>query len=236
MPIEVSMSVHRAEPRPTLPGRRSGVLSALVALLLSAVLAQAVFAADHRDGPAVRSDPAADINDLFAWSSSDASMVNLAMTVFPFAAAGARFSDQVQYVFHTSSRAGFGAAASSEVDVLCQFDAQQRVECWIGDQEYVNGDAGGSTGLSSSDGRVRVFAGLRNDPFYFNLNGFNSTRELVIEAAPSLTFDAAGCPQLDSGTATALQQQLRSEPDGSPAVDDFLHANTLVLLVAGEMR
>lgn len=208
--------------------RRTMFLLALFAALAGGPL----FAADHRDGPTVKGDPAADINDLFAWMSPDAGRVNLAMTVFPFAASGAKFSDQVQYVFHTSSHAGFGAAAASESDVICQFDVDQQVECWVGQANYIRGDASATAGIASADGRVRVYAGLRNDPFYFNLNGFNSTRAAVVAAAPSLTFDPAGCPQLDQATATALQTQLRTEPNGSPAQDDFLHANTLILVVS----
>lgn len=199
-----------------------------------AVLAAVAQAADHRDGPGVRADPAADINDVFAWMSPDAGRLNLAMTVFPFAAAGARFSDSVQYVFHTASGPAFGQTGS-DVRIACVFDAgePQQVACRVGDGDTIaTGVAGDPAGVVSPDGRLRVFAGLRNDPFFFNLNGFSRTARLVVEAAPGLAFDPAGCPAVDAATSQALVTQLQREPDGSPATDEFAGANTLALVVS----
>lgn len=188
-------------------------------------------AADHRDGPTVTADPAADINDLFAWMSADGDTVHLAMTIFPFASPEAAFSDQVQYVFHTASAPSFGAPETT-TDIICTFSPDQTIECWVGDDTYISGDASSTTGLSSSDGRVRVFAGARNDPFFFNLSGFVATTETVTSAASGLTFDPAGCPQLDAGTSNLLVNQLQTEPDGSAAQDDFAGATTLALVIA----
>jgi uncharacterized protein DUF4331 len=144
---------------------------------------------------------------------------------------GSRFSDSVQYVFHTASRPAFLAPAAGAVDVICQFDRAQRVSCWIGDEAFVQGDASGTAGLTTADGRVRVFAGLRDDPFFFNLSGFRATARAVTGAASSLTFDPAGCPSLDAATSSALVTQLQSAPGGGPAVDDFAHFNVLALVL-----
>jgi len=188
-------------------------------------------AADHRDGPTVTADPVADINDVYTWMSPDAETVYLVMTVFPFAAASARFSNQIQYVFHTTSAPSFGAA-STDTDVICTFAVDQTVQCWVGDDSYLTGNASSTSGLVSSDGRVRVFAGPRNDPFFFNLSGFVATTDIVIGAAGGLTFDAAGCPQLDAATSNLLVTQLRTEPGGGAPMDDFAGATTLALVVA----
>lgn len=188
-------------------------------------------AADHRDGPGVRADPAGDINDVFAWMSADASRVQLAMTVFPFATAEARFSDSVQYVFHVNSGPAFGGTTGAETNLICTFDRAQAIRCQVGDS-VASGDASDPAGVASADGRLRVFAGLRNDPFFFNLNGFQRTARIVAGAAGGLTFDPAGCPALDEATAQALVQQLQSEPDGAPATDEFRGANTLAIVAA----
>ena len=62
-------------------------------------------ASDHGDGtasgPPLALEPAADINDVFAWMTPAATQVNLAMSVFPGATTASRFSDAVKYVFHT---------------------------------------------------------------------------------------------------------------------------------------
>ena len=207
------------------------IATAALAGSLLALAPPTAHAADHADGPVVQADPAADINDLFAWTSPDASRVYLAMTVFPFSSPSAAFSDQIQYVFHTGSAPSFGAA-EVETDVICVFSASQSIQCWVGDAAYVAGDASSAGGITSTDGAVQVFAGPRDDPFFFNGSGFGATTDIVAGAAGGLAFDAAGCPQLDAGTSNALVTQLQTEPDGSPAVDDFAGATVLALVLS----
>jgi hypothetical protein len=191
--------------------------------------------ADHLDSPATKADPTVDINDLYGWV--DGSNLALALTVFPAAMAGtdggtgSQFSDKVQYVIHTSSGAGFGSAVANE-DIICTFNAAQIISCWLGTDEYVSGNATGTAGLASADGKFKVFAGLRADPFFFNLDGFKHTVATVESAAPSLTFDVAGCPQLDGPTAAALRSQLQTSPDGGPPVDFFAPLNGLAIVVS----
>ena len=105
------------------------------------------------------------------------------------------------------------------------------MECWAGDQAYVTGDASSLSGITSSNGKLRVFTGLRNDPFFFNLAGFRETARIVTGAASSLTFDAAGCPAVDSATSTALVTQLQSAPGGGPAPDSFANFNVIAIVV-----
>ena len=52
-----------------------------------------------------RTDPAADIGDLYGWMSEDGRRLNLAMTIVAHA-----FSDQLQYAFHVDSANAFGDA------------------------------------------------------------------------------------------------------------------------------
>lgn len=198
---------------------------------LTVVAAQAAWAADHVDGPAASADPSADITDVFAWMSADAQKVYLVMDLVRNATTESKFSDSVQYVFHTTSRASFGAPASPEAKVICTFDAAQRIQCWVGEDDYVAGDASSTSGITSTDGKMRVFAGLRDDPFFFNLPGFRATARAVAGAASSLTFDAAGCPALDMATSAALVTQLKTAPDGSPAVDGFAKFNVLAIVL-----
>ncbi|HYR56297.1 MAG TPA: DUF4331 family protein [Myxococcaceae bacterium] len=202
-------------------------LTTLMALFCSG-LGQA---ADHLDGPRASADPTADITDLFAWMSPDAKTVYLIMNVFPQATQASRFSNAVQYVFHVASRNNFGDPASNPVNIICTFDTSQKISCWAGD-EYVNGDASNAAGLASGDGKLRVYAGLRDDPFFFNLDGFKHTADTVKAAASSLTFDPAGCPNLPPATAAALRNQLRSDANGGPAKDFFKNLNVLSLVLA----
>lgn len=192
--------------------------------------------ADHLDAPATVAEAAADINDVYAFldKPGDASTsVIYAMTVFPNAPATAKFSDTVQYVFHTSSGAKFNAT-TSDLNIICTFDAAQKIQCWAGADEYVTGDASQGTGLTSASGKFKVFAGLRADPFFFNLDGFKKTVQAVEDtvAGGALNFDDAGCPLLQPGTDTALQGYLSSDPDGGGAAQDFFKKfNGLAIVV-----
>src|SRR5262249_34129305 len=142
-----------------------------------------------------------------------------------------KFSDSVQYVFHTTSARSFGAAPSSGLDIVCTFNRAQRIHC-RGGRLNVVGDASDVNGITSPDDQLRVFAGLRDDPFFFKLAGLRAPARSVSEAATSLTFDAAGCPALDASTSSTLVAQLQTAPDGSPAVDNFARFNVLSIALS----
>lgn len=233
-------------------------LMALGVAVTAASLAGPAKSADHRDAPGSSGDPAADINDVYTFN--DGSNVVLAMTVSPLAAAGAKFSDKVQYVFHTASGSAFGTTTANE-DVICTFDTSQKISCWIANgstaDDYVTGDASATAGISSASGKVKVFAGLRADPFFFNLCGF---REAVgeVDAAetaspsPLPPADAAGCLMWSSGDTNlhAVQTSLsKVGPTADPGIssdpvtgyckgssrtgpDDFTGFNTLAIVVS----
>lgn len=192
-------------------------------------------AADHADGSEVAAAPEADINDVYAWSSNGT--VKLIMTVHPFADTTSQFSDGVQYVFHVGSAAMPLAAPAVSVNIICEFDASQTIQCWVSDGEgaaadYVTGDASNSSGISSMSGMTKVFAGPANDPFFFYLTGFNETRTTVIDFATNTldpnNVDAGGCPDLSQypGTAAALQGLLTG--NGSPT-NEFATLSVLAI-------
>ena len=54
-----------------------GVVTALVALTLSTALAAVARASDHLDSPATVANPAADIGDVYAWTSPEGKQLNL---------------------------------------------------------------------------------------------------------------------------------------------------------------
>ena len=188
------------------------------------------FAADHLDSPAAAANGNTDITDLFAWANADGSKTHLIMNVRADGA-DAAFSDAAQYVFHISSSAGFGAMDAENSAVMCTFEADGTIHCWAGD-EYVTGDPSNPEGLTSESGKLKVFAGLRNDPFFFPFEGFTAVVEAVLEAAGGLMFDESRCPSLDEATATALATLLSTDPaTGEQRPDTFAAANVLSLAV-----
>ncbi len=142
-----------------------------------AIVGTAAHAADHRDSPIATADPAADLNDIYAFvNPNNPAETILVATVVPFATTNSRFSDVVEYRLHIDN----GAGPNSFV-ILCRASVQSTVMT-------CNGPGGltvsGGLNRTVAGTGVRMFAGLRDDPFFFDFNAFNATRAAV---APRFT-------------------------------------------------
>jgi len=192
-------------------------------------------AADHLDSPTAQSnrEPTADITDLYAWTTADAKKLNLAMAVLADAQEGDTFSDAVIYQFAVSSSAKYGDPQESTL-ITCKFVDDTNIECWAGD-DYVVGDPSDPEGIESDEGGMRVFAGLRDDPFFLEYNGFNNAVTAAVAAvtANQVEFEDAkeGCPTLTDAQAGALVGALTSGNDGAPASNTFAGQNVLALVI-----
>ncbi len=209
--------------------RKNWLVVALGVLGL-AIAPPAARAADHLDGPAVLTDPSTDITDVYTWM--DGGKLVLVMDVSPVATATSSFSDSALYVFHITRRDTFVATAATETTIVCKFASNTSVTCWPGEDaaEVTSGDASATTGLASASGKFKVFAGLREDPFFFNLAGFNKARETVLGAAGGLDFDTNGCPAVSPAISTVLVGQLQHSADGGDPVDFFKDLNVLSIV------
>jgi hypothetical protein len=192
---------------------RSGSLRVGLAALASFTAGGIAHASDHLDTPTVIADPRADIGDVYAWMSPDARQLNLVMTIV-----GHSFSDKLQYVFHVDSGTRFGAT-STTTSIVCRFPGAKELECQAGDADYARGDASTPAGLQGHNHRFRVFAGLRDDPFFNNVRG---TRAAYEKAALALrngaAVNAAGCPNFDAATSRAILDEWR-HTDGGPGTN-----------------
>lgn len=205
------------------------VYHSLVTLMFVLGVSSVALAADHLDSPAAASNGVTDITDVFAWANADGTKTNLIMNVRADSAV-ASFSDAAQYVFHVASSAGYGAMESEQTAIMCTFGADSMIQCWAGG-DYVTGDANDPAGISSAEGGIKVFAGLRNDPFFFPFEGFSAVVGAVIAAAGGLMFNDAGCPALDKGTASTLATLLSTDENGMQRADTFANSNVLSLAV-----
>jgi hypothetical protein len=138
---------------------------------------------DHVDGPRSIGEPAADLTDLFAFTSPEnAARTVLGACVFPSAGEDAMFSNAIDYSIAVRRVivAGVGAAAkfqpaadelrfSFRFEILARDDAGQPIQrgvCTLPDGRTLSLTVHDETGASTPEGDVRVFAGLRSDPFY----------------------------------------------------------------------
>jgi hypothetical protein len=143
-------------------------------------------AADHLDGPSLLTSPSgnprADINDLYVFRGADASNTVLAMTTHPAAGfvSPLDYASNVSYVIDIDR----DGDAVEDVAYAVRFSSPAR----NGSQSYAvtrytganartlsngielgNGTRGAATPLK---GDGRAFAGLRSDPFFFDLGAF----------------------------------------------------------------
>ncbi len=198
-------------------------------------------AADHLDQLSLATNKMADINDVYAWMTPDGAKINLGMTVSPFDDGMQSFGPSVQYAFHLTRYTAFPAmpadiAAGEESKVICTFASNTSGECWVVDPagklvDYVKGDFSAATGKLSASGKVRVFAGRRSDPFFFNFAGFATAQKKIELACGGGTVgtcpgaldagdDAAHCPsQLPFASTAPIDQDLSEQQNGQTTPD-----------------
>lgn len=206
--------------------RRAAFFATSLAGILLAPIARA---ADHLDSPSASASAAADITDVYSWMSADETKLNLVMNVVPLATATSTFSDAVQYVWHVDSGAAFGATTTT-TNVIATFDADGEISVWVGDQAYVSGDASVATGLGNDE--LLVFAGLRNDPFFFNLEGFTDAVTFVVNSGGGLVANSFGCPDTTGvGQSQILARLQGTNHAADPAEDFFAGLNVMSIVV-----
>lgn len=139
---------------------------------------------DHVDGPRSIGDPAADLTDLFAFTSPENSARTvLGACVFPSAGEDAIFSNVIDYsivvrrvtVADVSNAAKF-QPADDEIRFRFRFEVLKRDAalgqaiqhgiCKLPGGRELSLTVNDETGASTPEGDFRVFAGLRSDPFY----------------------------------------------------------------------
>jgi hypothetical protein len=170
--------------------------------------------------------PMAEIADLYAWSSS--ASLNLVIDVSPLDDGTHSFDPAVVYVFHLTSKPGLGVAipGGTETEVICRFASNTSVECWAlgatGTTDYVTGDPSSAAGVASPRGKLRVFAGRRSDPAFFNQSGL-AMAVTAIKAVPTTPpADAAGCPNplaFDAGRTLGVRNALNNGSDAFAATN-----------------
>lgn len=169
--------------------RMSRACAALAASLSLVLIGNAVHAADHSEAPATRADPVADIADVYAWHDSERNRLYAVITYDGLVPSSSRskgtFENDVLYVLHIDNDGDFIA----DIDVRAFYTRDARgkpllnVENLPGASGVIRGKAGKS--VSDSSG-LRVFSGLRDDPFFFDLEGFTTTLQ-----TGTLAFDGS---------------------------------------------
>lgn len=182
------------------PGAGRRILS-LVLFSAALLLASAAHASDHFDAPSAADDPVADLLDLYAFvepfcraqggqgCEQAPEELILALTVNPQATGASRFSDQVVYHFYMENDLG------QDLQIDCQFSPEQVVTCAGMGGLSVQSNFG-QVGVS---GALRVFAGLRDDPFFIDADALQQFAQVGV-----LAFNPPGTDSLAGANVLAI--------------------------------
>ncbi len=165
----------------------SRYLAVVVAAGIAATAAGvgAVLASDHQDTPEVELNPRMDINDVYAFPGSTPDRVVLAVTTSsPIAGQTASFDPDLLYQIKIDNtgdaredlvfQVTFDAASGSNQQVTVRGPVAPAgpagtVSALIGTGPVVEGSVNSTLGSATG---VQVFAGLRGDPFFIDLEQF----------------------------------------------------------------
>ena len=161
---------------------RIGLLTVAVATF--AIAGRTVLASDHQDTPEVELNPRMDINDVYAFPGSSADRIALIMTTSsPIAGQSASFDPNLLYQIKVDNTGdaqedlvfqvqfGEGTGASQTVTVRGPVAPPQRgtKTTVAATGSVMNGFVGTTFGTATT---TQVFAGIRADPFFIDLEQF----------------------------------------------------------------
>lgn len=138
----------------------------------------AVSAADHRDSPLNVSNPTADINDVYAFRSPENNNnLVVAVSVNPLIvptdnATRGVFDDKVQFQIHVDNTGDLLDDAT--VNIRKTDNPDQLIITGLGAPITAMITMPGQAPQVYNNGGIKVFAGLRDDPFFFDLPAFQA--------------------------------------------------------------
>lgn len=178
------------------------VLAIGLALFASAAstMIPRLHAADHKDSPAVERDPATDIADVYAFRRADNLVI--AMTVQNLTVSGTGtdlFNTRARYQFFVDNTNDNILAANATVTVTFSGTAPQTFKVEGLSSIPITGVTSGFSNAASpaitTSGAIKVFAGPRDDPFYFDLAGFREFLAGTYTPAAGLRSASGGLPR-----------------------------------------
>jgi len=163
---------------------RSAPVALAIGIAASVAGVGVLLASDHQDTPEVELNPRMDVNDVYAFPGSTADRVALIMTTSsPIAGQSASFDSNLLYqlkidnagdanedlVFQVTFNTGQGSAQRVRVVGPVSPTIIGTQSALVNSSSAIEGPVGTNLG---SDTGIQVFAGLRADPFFIDLEQF----------------------------------------------------------------
>ncbi|OUC15230.1 MAG: hypothetical protein B0A82_07710 [Alkalinema sp. CACIAM 70d] len=187
---------------------------------IAAIVPRFVVASDHDDGETSTKGRNVNLTDLYVFRERDQNAnakdgdLIFVMNTNPRSLARQQyyFSDKARYEFHISRVSDNNATPTGRDDILLRFEfgqpqssAQQAFQLSVFMNGYAAGTAQGKTtplaanpaanpivnGLSIAGQKLHAFAGLREDPFFFDVEQFFRVRAGALGIGPAVGFRPA---------------------------------------------
>lgn len=170
-------------------------------------------AADHTDSPAVQADSTLDIGDFYAWHKGTGANQTL-VTVLTFdglkaPGTAATYNPDALYTIHIDN----SGDTTSEHKIYVRFGKNRNDEWGV---QVINlpgapGPIAGAVDTVIDGGNnTKVYAGMRDDPFFFDLQGFQDTL-----STGTLAFDKTRDSFKGTNTNTIVLEMPMSAAQGA---------------------
>ncbi len=232
--------------------KRHSTLAAVggLALLTAASLtlgSQEVVAADHAEAPGASADAAADIADFYAWHTEDGKVVAIiTFAGLQMPGGDALYDRDVLYTVHIDNTAAAGGLTPSNPPDPTQNgnDNESDIQINVRFAENMNGEWGvqienmpgvdgaieGAVGemIDGGDGNIAQ-AGTFDDPFSFDLAGFNAT------ITNAMTSDGETDIDLAFGSLAEFLDPDNADPGPIAAPDSLAGTNVHAIVLEFDM-
>jgi hypothetical protein len=156
-------------------------LAAVAGIALALTAPTLVSAADHLDGPAVSANGAIDIADVYVFEGSDPANTVLSFTVNPAAGviSGTSFDPAAEYAIRVDTDGDAAADTTYTIAFEAAVDGAQAYTVSRDGTAIATGTTGTTATIETGG---QAFAGLVDDPFFFDLEGFQQLKGTLLEA------------------------------------------------------
>ena len=146
---------------------------AALAMLASIAFASWANAADHRDSPTPTGDPGADISDIYVFRSPEAAsnvvfVINSSPFIAPVDNASASFDSNVKFQIHIDNDGDL----ADDIRIDIRKAGNSIIAEGLGNSIGVDVTPFGADLIVAEGGGRKLFAGIRDDPFFFDIPGF----------------------------------------------------------------
>jgi len=188
---------------------------------VSVLAFQAAQAADHQEAPGATAQLAADIGDYYAWHEGN--QLNLVLTFGTFAAPGlpASFNRDILYSFHFDTSAPADGVA--DINLHGRFSQDILGNWGLQLSGIADATLEGPVETVLSNDQLTAWAGLVDDPFFFDQTGFRTTMSTGMLSFDPTRDDVAGL----NVTAIAIQLPIDTIKSGGGMLQTWTTTSSL---------